>query len=363
MAFLRVVKLEQRAGQNTLLKDISFQIEKGEVFVFIGPTGAGKTTLLRLINLLDSPYSGDIFLGDLNITGNGAAQLQIRRRMAMVFQKPVVFNSTVFENIAYPLKVRGMGGRSIAPVVSSLLDKVGLAGYAKRKARTLSGGEAQRVALARAMASQPEVLLLDEPTANLDPASVKMIEDLVLKFNRESGVTVVMATHDMQQGQRLADRVGVLMAGELVYVGKPSEVFLSPDNIRVADFVGIRNILHGKVDRSEAGIVIIKIINRGIEAVSDLPAGSDVDIYVRPEDIVLSSQPASGSARNSLDCVIKSIRIAGSLNYIELDCGFLLEALVTSRSAEEMKLEKGKTIYASFKATAVKVLPGAKKKA
>jgi tungstate transport system ATP-binding protein len=185
-----------------------------------------------------------------------------------------------------------------------------------------------------------------------------MIEDLILKFNRECGVTVIMSTHDMQQGQRLAARVGVLMEGELVQVGRPAEIFQSPGNIRVAGFVGIRNILHGTVESNMSGIAVIGVQRARIEAVSELPPGSGVDIYIRPEDIVLSSLATSGSARNTMECVIGSVRAAGSLTYVDLDCGIPLEALVTARSSEEMDLQPGKRVFASFKATAVKVLKG-----
>ena len=356
MAILQAVNVEQRRDSKVLLKGVNLDIEKGEIFVIIGPTGAGKTTLLRILNLLDRPYSGDIYFNGFNATRSPGQILQIRRRMAMVFQKPAVFNSSVFENIAYPLRVRFNDRKTVASRVEYMLGITGLSGYGKRKAKTLSGGEAQRVALARAMISDPEVLLLDEPTANLDPSSVKIIEDLIIKFNKGNGVTTVMATHDMSQGQRLAHRVGVLMQAELIQVGNPSQIFHSPDSIRVAGFVGIRNIMNGKIIAAESGIATIDAGGSHIAGVSDLPLGSSVDIYIRPEDVTLSAQEASSSARNTLNCTIKSLSFSGSLCHIGLDCGFPLEALVTRKSAEEMQLGEGKNIYASFKATAVKIM-------
>ena len=356
MATLQAVNVEQRRDSKVLLKGVNLDIEKGEIFVIIGPTGAGKTTLLRILNLLDRPYSGDIYFNGFNAARSPGQILQIRRRMAMVFQKPAVFNSSVFENIAYPLRVRFNDRKTVASRVEYMLGITGLSGYGKRKAKTLSGGEVQRVALARAMISDPEVLLLDEPTANLDPSSVKIIEDLIIKFNKSNGVTIVMATHDMHQGQRLAHRAGMLMQAELIQVGKPSEIFHSPNNIRVAGFVGIRNIMNGKIVAVESGIATIDAGGSHIAGVSDLPLGSSVDIYIRPEDVILSLQETSSSARNTLNCTIKSVSFSGSLCHIGLDCGFPLEALVTRKSAEEMQLEEGKNIYASFKATAVKIM-------
>jgi tungstate transport system ATP-binding protein len=357
MALLRTVDLEQRAGAAVLLNRVNLSVEKGEVFAVIGPTGAGKTTLLRLINLLDRPSAGDIYFDGEKITDSSRNVIQVRRRMAMVFQKPAVFNSTVYENVAYPLKVRGGHGKAASSGVYDLLDTIGLGGYAKRKAKTLSGGEAQRVALARAVVTQPDLLLLDEPTANLDPGTVKMIEELVMQFNRDSGLTVIMSTHDMQQAQRVAGRVGVLMKGELVQVGRPDDIFYSPGNAGIAGFVGMRNLLKGDVMRNEAGIAVIDVNGREIEAVSDLRAGSAVEIYIRPEDVVLSLPAPAGSARNNLRCAIRSLAANGPLCTVVADCGFPLEALVTGRSAAEMGLIPGQEVYASFKAAAVRVLP------
>jgi len=357
MAILETVDLEQRAGAAVLLNKVSLSVEKGEIFAVIGPTGAGKTTLLRLINLLDRPVAGDICFDGQKITDPSCDTVKVRRRMAMVFQKPVVFNNTVYENVAYPLKVRGAHGKNERSAVCQMLEIIGLGGYAGRKARTLSGGEAQRVALARAVVIKPDLLLLDEPTANLDPVNVKMIEELVMQFNRERGLTVIMSTHDMQQAQRVAGRIGVLMNGQLVQVGAPGDIFYAPDNARIAGFVGIRNLLRGYIVQNEAGIVVVNVNGRDIQAVSDLPVQSAVEIYIRPEDVVLSAAVTGGSARNSLRSTIKSLSPNGPLCTIIVDCGFPLEVLVTDKSVVEMGLSQGQEVYASFKASAVRVLP------
>ena len=357
MPILRTVNLEQRAGPTRLLKNINLEVKSGEVFVIIGPTGAGKTTLLRLLDMLDTPFAGDIYFDSRKITGPAVNAMEVRRRMAMVFQKPVVFNTTVYDNIAYPLKVRGVAGRVIRPRVEELLDVCGLSGFAKRKAKTLSGGEAQRVALARAVITGPAILYMDEPTANLDTASVKAIEDLLAGFNRRNNLTVIMTTHDLQQGQRLAQRAAVLMQGELVQAGTPQEIFRSPGDIRIAGFVGIKNIQRGRVALQEHGMASIEVKGRVIEAVSELSAGTPVDIYIRPEEIVLSLQELQGSARNTLAGTLISVSLDGPLSMVVLDCGFRLEALVTAVSAGEMALRPGQQVYATVKATAVKVLP------
>ena len=210
-------------GQAQILKDITLCVEKGEVLALIGPTGSGKTTLLRLINLLDEPSEGSVILDGVEVTALPEKQrLQARRRMSMVFQKPVMFKGSVRQNISFGLKVRG---KDDGERVDRALQAVGLESFGLRDASTLSGGEMQRTALARAMVVEPELLLLDEPTANLDPKSAASIDRLIRSLSRET--TVIMATHNMLQCRRLADRVAVIQGGRLTGLGRPEDVFAS----------------------------------------------------------------------------------------------------------------------------------------
>ncbi len=354
MSLIEVVDLHQKHGEQDTLKNINIRVDKGETFALIGPTGAGKTTLLRLIDLLDLPTSGRIYLDGTDVTKPGRVRLEARRRMAFVLQKPVVFNTSVYSNIAYGLKWRGVGKSSIHQKVNTILEMVNLSAYKNRNARTLSGGEAQRVAIARAIAIEPEILLLDEPTANLDPISTSRIEELITDIVHQYNTTIIMATHDMTQGQRLADRIGVLINGEIYQTGGWREVFTSPRNREVAEFVGIENIINGVIVASEEGVVAIDIGDKVvIEAVSGYPVGEEVCACVRPEDITLALSPAPTSARNSFIGEITRVVSVGSLTRIEIDCGFRLIALVTKRSAEELNLEITKRVYATFKATGV----------
>jgi len=356
MFLLEVVDLHQKYGKKEVLKGIDLRVERGEVLALIGPTGAGKTTILRLLDLLDAPAAGKVYFAGQNVTRSKGLRLETRRRMALVFQKPVAFKASVYDNVSYALKVRGHNGRDISARVSSMLDTVDLVDYRDRNALSLSGGEAQRVALARAMITQPEVLLLDEPTANLDPMSTSTIENLIQRFNREYATTIVMATHDMAQGQRLAHRIGVLMNGELMQIGKPGEIFSRPRNMKVAEFVGVENIIKGTISSNDGGVVSVDVDGKTIEGISDYHAGEEVSVCVRPEDITLALFKTSSSARNSFPAEIKLIASSGPLVRVELGCGFPLVALLTRRSAEEMGLEVGKDVYASFKATAVHII-------
>jgi len=356
MALIELINLYQRYGERDILKNINLSIERGEVFALIGPTGSGKTTLLRLIDLIDRPASGKIRFDDADTDAPAAVRLDMRRRMAFVLQKPVVFNLSVYDNVACALRWRGIKGSRLKEKVNHIIDVVGMSDYRSRNARQLSGGEVQRVAIARAIALEPEVLLLDEPTANLDPLSAARIEELISSIIKSYAATIIMATHDLAQGQRLADRIGVLMNGELQQAGGARDVFASPRNREVAEFVGVENIIDGVITSSEDKIVNIESAGRSIEAISDYAVGEAVCACIRPEDVTLALSRISSSARNSFEGEIKWLVSMGPLTRVELQCGFPLVATVTKRSAEEMGLSKGKKVFATFKATAIHVI-------
>jgi tungstate transport system ATP-binding protein len=216
--------------------DVSnLDICRGEIFALVGPSGAGKSTLLRLLNFLESPTAGSIRFLDAEFNASQPAPLQLRRRVTTVFQRPILLNRSVWDNVTYGLRLRGR--RDATQLVQSTLEQVGLKELVYQRARTLSGGEAQRVALARAMVLKPDVLLLDEPTANLDPYNVGLIEDIVQALNREQGTTLVLVTHNVFQARRLAHRVALLLEGQVVEVADADTFFQSPHDPRTAAFV------------------------------------------------------------------------------------------------------------------------------
>ena len=238
MTILKIEHLYKKYSKKYVLEDINLEVQKGELFTIIGPNGAGKTTLLRLIDLLDSPTSGRIIFDGFDTTKcSETEKIHLRRRMSFVFQKPVLFNTTVFENVAYGLKIRKVDKSTIKRKVMEILELVGLADLWNKQAIKLSGGEAQRVALARALIVEPEILLLDEPTANLDPRSTAMIEKIILNVNKEKKTTIVMATHNMFQAKRIAQRIAFLFYGKIIEVGKPDEIFTKPNDPRTKAFI------------------------------------------------------------------------------------------------------------------------------
>jgi len=225
-----VVKLY---GQREVLHLDHLEIPRGEITCVVGPNGAGKSSLLRLLNFLESPTSGQITFDGQPI--NGKVPLPLRRRVTTVFQRPILLSGSVRENVAYGLRLRGE--KEVEARTRRVLEQVGLTGMARASARTLSGGEAQRVALARAIVIEPEVLLLDEPTANLDPYNGTLIEKIVAELNRERGTTIVVVTHNVFQARRLAHRVAFLLGGRGIEVAPAEQFFAAPADPRTAAFV------------------------------------------------------------------------------------------------------------------------------
>ena len=231
----RLQGVTRRYGSRQVLNVDHLEIRQNEILALVGPSGAGKSTLLRLLNFLEPPTQGTIhFLGD-EIGPDRQPSLDLRRRVTTVFQRPVLLRRTVYQNVRYGLQLRGWRDREER--IGQVLEQVGLADLAQAQARTLSGGEAQRVALARAMVLQPDVLLMDEPTANLDPYNVGLIERIVAQLNREAGVTLVLVTHNIFQARRLAHRVALMLEGRIVEVADVQDFFERPADPRTAAFV------------------------------------------------------------------------------------------------------------------------------
>jgi len=224
-------------GPKDVLRGLDADIPAGEIFAIVGPSGVGKTTTLRLLDLLLPLDQGRILFGGRPCAAGSPEALEHRRRMAMVMQNPTVFRATAFENVAYGLWIRGVPEAEIHGRVFAALDFVGLLDAAKEKADHLSGGEQQRIAFARAAVLGPEVLLLDEFTANLDPANVRLLEGAALRFRKETGCTVVIVTHNLFQAKRLANRVAFLLDGRFVEIAPAAEFFETPSRPETRAFL------------------------------------------------------------------------------------------------------------------------------
>ena len=354
---LEARNLEVVRGGTMILNVPSLLIKEGEILSLIGPNGAGKTTLLQTLSYLLRPFEGEIFFRGKKVETNHSV-LEYRRKLAMVFQEPLLFDATVFNNIATGLKIRGMKRGKIRNRVMEQLERFGISHLNDRSARTLSGGEAQRTSLARAFALQPEILLLDEPFTSLDPPTRdSLIEDLE-HILQQTRTTAIFATHDRLEALRLSDRIAVMNEGKILQIGAPGEVMNHPVNEFVASFVGVETILSGSVIKQNGGTFITSVEGQEIEVVGEVHLGETVVLCIRPENVTLSIHLSkeSISARKVFQGRIVKITPLGFYQKVQLNCGFLLVAYITNHSLEELSLVEGKEVRASFKATAVTVM-------
>jgi len=345
------------AGQ-TVLSVPHLAVGPGEILAVIGPNGAGKSTLLRVMGLLQAPDAGEVrFQGEAVTAAQG---LSVRRRMASVFQDPLLADATVLANVSMGLRFRGAPSGRIGVQAARWLERLGIAGLGERPSRTLSGGEAQRVALARALVLEPELLLLDEPFSALDqPTREVLIADLS-HILRDEHVSTVLVTHDRAEAMTLGDRVGVLMRGRLVQLEETSQVFRAPASEEIARFVGIETILDCRVVRREGGVTVLDGGPQTIVVAETAEPGEIVRLCLRPEDVTLSAGPLETalSARNHLYGRVVRVSASGPYVRVIVDCGFPLVALVTQRSVDELGLCDGAAVIAHFKATAAHLLHG-----
>jgi len=309
--------------------------QEGKIYAIVGPNGSGKTTLLNILNLLEKPDEGQISFYDQKITNKSNSDtLEIRRRMTLVNQDPFLFHSSVYDNIAYGLKIRSIPSKVQKSRIRSALNIVGLSGFKDRKANQLSGGEAQRVVIARALVIEPEVLFLDEPTANIDQKYIDVVERIIKKIKKEIKTTVIFTTHDLSQAYRLADEVISLLDGKII-----KQV---PENLLWGEIV------------EEDGSKWFNVVENIKFAVVTEKVGPAY-ISIDPRDIILSYEPFQSSARNSFLGKTTKIIEQNHLVKLEIDIGIYLVVIITRESFFKMNFNLGSKVYLTFKASAVKL--------
>ena len=305
-------KAKAQEGHTTVfaVNDVSFEVKEGELFTLLGPSGCGKTTTLRSIAGLEKPDGGKITVGDrvMFSGGDGGRAVNMpanQRGLGMVFQSYAIWpHMTVFDNVAFPLQVRKRADRpakkEIADRVERVLATMELSPQAGRQATKLSGGQQQRLALARALVIQPPLLLLDEPLSNLDAKLRESLRYELKRLQRELGITSVYVTHDQVEALALSTHIAVMEHGRVVQLGKPREVYETPANKFVAEFIGTSNFIPGTVGAVQGGRYCVETANGTlfIESGSDLPTGSDVVVSIRPEAVELSTQSRAGQVAN-----------------------------------------------------------------
>jgi tungstate transport system ATP-binding protein len=349
---LRAEGLQVLRGGVRVLDIPALELREGAVLALLGPNGSGKSTLLQTLAGLQPPASGGLSFRGRLLEGR-ASFAGYRLRVTLVFQEPLLFDTTVAHNLESGLRLRHLPAPERAERVREVAGRFGIGHLLERQARKLSGGEAQRTSLARAFALRPEILFLDEPFSALDPPTREaLIDDLALAL-RQTRTTAVLATHDQMEALRLADTLAVMHQGRIVQAGPGAEVLNRPADPFVAAFVGMETILEGVVTASRHGVFQMDVGGRLVEAGGEPRVGESVRVGVRPENVTLSlGQGPPSSARNCFPGVVRRIQPRGPFFKVELDCGFFLAALVTPESLESLALAPGQELLASFKASA-----------
>lgn len=346
-----MIKIEtlSRDWEGFKIKQVSLEVKKNEYFVILGPSGSGKTMLLELIAGMWPLDSGKICMNNEDITNSPLE----KRGIGFVYQNYMLFpHKTVFENIAFGLKLRKIGKKEIETSVNEMMKLLNISHLKDRLPRNLSGGEQQRTALARALIVYPKVLLMDEPLSALDRKTRDELMLVLKEIHQKFEVTIIHVTHNFDEALQLADRVAIMKHGSISQVGDVEEVFRRPANGFVASFVGVENILKGTAAK-DGDVTEINTGNTII--VSSEQKAGPVHITVRPEDITLATQKVATSARNVFQGQVKEIADLGTLIKLTIDIGDPLVVFLTRQSFLDLEINIGKSVWTYFKATAVHV--------
>jgi molybdopterin-binding protein len=344
--------LTKSYGNQIVLHDINLQIEEGKILGLLGPNGSGKTTLLKILAFLEKPTSGEVEFQGEKVTEKSAERMRLQS--AMVFQRTLLFSNSVYYNVAYGLKMRKLPQNIIKEEVKKVLSLVKLEGFEKRSAKKLSGGEQQRVALARTLILKTKLLLLDEPTANLDPKNTQILEEVIGTVNRELKTTIVMATHNMFQAKSLPQQIALMKDGKISEIGAPAEIFgkLSKN---LASFAAVDNTFTGTAKTTAEGTTLIDVGN-GVQVEATGQRHGVTSVFVNPQDIILSKTTLESSARNVFKGRIIEIYDLGSLVKLMVEVGKPFTVQITKRSFNEMALNLNAEVFIAFKASNVQTV-------
>jgi tungstate transport system ATP-binding protein len=343
-----------RYGRRTVIDIGQLTLRPGRTLALLGPNGAGKSTLLRVLALLERPSGGRLSVLGEAATDGERQRLDLRRRMATVFQAPLLTDQTVIENVALGLRFRGIRGADAAARAHHWLERLGIAQLATQQARTLSGGEAQRTSLARAFVLEPELLFLDEPFASLDQHGREALSLELDAILRESRIATVLVTHDRSEAMMLADEVAVLMDGRVCQHGELHGVMARPATEQVARFLGVENLLPARVLHRHGNRGTVELAGQRVEVQLPDPAATAVLLCLRAEDVHLSlagTTPETGNVR--LAARVERVLAFGVPYRVQLDAGVPLVALAARRTVERLTVASGTRLVASFDPEAV----------
>ncbi len=341
---LELQSIDKRLGAMQL-SDISLMVDRGQCLVLLGPSGVGKTVLLEIVAGLTKPDAGKILWDGTDVTSHPPEV----RRFAVVYQDYALFpHMTVARNITYGLRAAGVKASEARERLADMAQMLGIQPILSRRPGSLSGGEQQRVALARALAARPRLLLLDEPLASLDTNTRLRLRRELKRINRELSIPILHVTHDPEEAMVLGDRVGVMLGGRIRQVAPPEELFRTPSDPDVAAFLGLWNVLPVAEVRGN------ECLTHGQWIHASSADGSVSYLWIKPEEIVLSTSPFDSSARNQLKCRVVDWDYMGALYAVRVECGDLkLIALITHASFEQLGVAAGAELYATFKSSSI----------
>ncbi len=347
---LKLEDINKKVGDFSL-RNIGFTVRKGDYFVLIGETGAGKSMLLEIITGLLVPDSGRVILDGIDLVSTPTQ----KRNIGIVYQKPTLFpHMSVLENIAYPLKIRKLKAKEVITKVHELAKELDISHLLQRDTTNLSGGEAQRVTIARTLATDPAILLLDEPLSFLDIQLKREMSALLRRIN-QSGKTIIHVTHDYEEALSLTNKIGIIENGAIIQTGTPQEVFNNPKSAFIANFIGIKNFCQGRLLVSEADADVNIFKTSGIEILvsSDEAANTEGFIIIPSESITLSEDQLVSSAINNFQGTILDVFQTKIGMEVIIDIGVQISAHITHHSLGRLNLGIGKRVWISFKASSV----------
>ena len=358
MAGISIERVSKRYGAVAAVRDLSLEIRDREFVTLLGPSGCGKTTLLRLIAGFLEPDAGMIRVDGTVLSSRDVVVPPERRGMGMVFQNYAIWpHKTVYDNVAFGLKVRRVGRAEARERVARVLELVNLGGLDRRFPSELSGGQQQRVALARSLVVEPSILLLDEPLSNLDAKLRERMRWELKELQRRTGITFVYVTHDQAEAMALSDRIAVLSAGALLQDGPPRDVYARPASRVVADFMGLVNLLPGRVVRTAAGETLASVAGGApvrVELRPGLADGAGIQVAIRPESLrLVHDGQTPGAGGGVLSGKLADVTFLGNL----VDCHVVLDdgTRVRVQADPGVPLQPGQTFRLAFESHACTV--------